>query len=174
MWPVVFFRFRLLFLSPSRWSHTASNIFWRGQSITVSVLSAVFLLKYDFTAFTVCLGSYHAEKWSYSQLGTFQEEWIVELIPVRTLSIHDPIKSARYCPITPQAQMLPQTRTDPPPCSRRLFHKVPFMSHLTIISLSCLHDVLQCFMHICYNVDSSSLTAHYWHILTATKGHRQI
>ena len=42
-----------LFISLSRWSHTASIIFRSGpcggQSMTVNVLSVVFLSKYDFT-----------------------------------------------------------------------------------------------------------------------------
>ena len=51
----------LIFLSLFRWSHTASIIFRSGlcggQSMTVSVLSALFLSKYDFTALAVWLGS---------------------------------------------------------------------------------------------------------------------
>lgn len=49
----------LLFLSLSRWFHTASIIFrvgpWGGQSMTLRILSAVFLTKYDFTAAALCL-----------------------------------------------------------------------------------------------------------------------
>ena len=49
-----------LFLSLSRKSHTASVIFksglCRGQSMTVSVLSAVFLSKYYFTGISSVLG----------------------------------------------------------------------------------------------------------------------
>ena len=65
----------------SSWSSTASTIFrsglGRGQSITINVLSAVFLSKYDFTDISSVLGIIVILKnfQDHSQSDTFQKEW---------------------------------------------------------------------------------------------------
>ena len=91
----------LLFLSLSRWSHTASIIFRSGlcggQSMTVSVLSAVFLSKYDFTALAVCLGLLSCWKINHSQSGAFRKERHDELKPVCTFQHSWSHQFWQYC-----------------------------------------------------------------------------